>query len=363
MFDSTVPLAEAQTIPSDWYLEPTYFKSEQTKLFQRAWVPLARSEDIPEPGFYVTRSLAGEQILLLRNEAKKVKAFSRVCRHRAGSIGRDEGGCAKRLQCQYHGWHYDLGGHLLNAPEFEGVKNFDKREIRLPEFLLEEWNGFLFVSLNPDPPSFSSWIGEMHEEVAEAGYDLSNYRQIFRRDYTLNCNWKVYVDNYLEGYHIPIAHPALMGELDYKQYSVQTRRFHSFQNAPIRAQRGGAAKKRAYGKPGQAQRTLYYWLFPGFMLNIYPDNMSANYVVPLGHDKTLTIFEWYLPEKKAKKITKARMEKLTAFSHQVQIEDIKLCEDVQRNITSSTYQRGRYSVKRENGVHHFHQLVAEFLNE
>ena len=183
-----------------------------------------------------------------------------------------------------------------------------------------------------------------------------------RRDYLIDCNWKVYVDNYLEGYHIPIAHPGLMREIDYSQYRTDTFRYHSQQFAPIRAMKEGDNAKRFYS-PGNSgpREALYFWIFPNLMLNIYPDNISTNVIVPLGPDKTLTIFEWFFHDAIAP-ANRERIAQAIAFSDEVQQEDITLCTHVQKGLQSSTYDRGRYAVKRENGVHHFHLLLAEFLS-
>jgi len=182
----------------------------------------------------------------------------------------------------------------------------------------------------------------------------------------------VYVDNYREGYHIPIAHPGLMREIDYAQYRTDTFRYCSQQFAPIRAMKtedAGAAmatpsdlSDRIYAPGTGLRQALYFWIFPNLMLNIYPDNISTNIIVPLSTEKTLTIFEWFFHNADQAK-TRGRIEKAIAFSDEVQQEDITLCENVQRGLRSSTYDRGRYSVKRENGVHHFHMLLSEFLGK
>jgi choline monooxygenase len=184
---------------------------------------------------------------------------------------------------------------------------------------------------------------------------VDGLRHAFRRDYVIECNWKVYVDNYLEGYHLPAAHPSLFRELDYAQYRVDTFRYYSSQNAPIRAAAGGESRRYEFGD--SAKRALYYWIFPNYMLNVYPDNLSANIIVPLGPEKTLTIFEWFA-------YGNAEVEQATIdFSDEIQQEDIRICESVQRGLRSRHYDRGRFSLKRENGVHHFHGLLAEFLRK
>ncbi|MCS6911367.1 MAG: hypothetical protein NZM11_12500, partial [Anaerolineales bacterium] len=169
------------------------------------------------------------------------------------------------------------------------------------------------------------------------------------------CNWKVYCDNYLEGYHIPVAHPGLYRVLDYERYRVEPRRYHSRQLSPLRPTAGNR-----YADLRADTEVLYYWVFPNFMLNIYPDNLSANIVLPLGPERTLTIFEWFFHDLGSGAAWEAVQQGI-AFSDEIQREDIEICEAVQRGLRSRSYTQGRFSVKRENGVHHFHSLVNEFL--
>ena len=152
-----------------------------------------------------------------------------------------------------------------------------------------------------------------------------------------------------------------MREIDYAQYRTDTFRFHSQQFAPIRALKAEDAGERLYA-PGTGQQALYFWVFPNLMLNIYPDNISTNLIVPLSHEKTLTIFEWFFHDMASEKNLE-RIRRSVAFSDEVQQEDIGLCENVQRGLRSSTYDRGRYSVRRESGVHHFHRLYEEYLGK
>jgi len=187
-------------------------------------------------------------------------------------------------------------------------------------------------------------------------------RAMERRDYYIDCNWKVYADNYLEGYHVPIAHPGLYRELDYEQYRVDTFRYYSSQYAPIRPAKEGDIQGRDRRYVRTEAEALYYWIFPNTMLNIYPDNMSINIIVPIDHRRTLTIFEWYFEEPGTGSGWES-MQQTIAFSDEIQQEDIEICLAVQQGLESRAYDRGRFSVKRENGVHHFQTLVHEFLTK
>jgi choline monooxygenase len=401
----------AQTLASRFYTDPQILEIEWERIFRRTWqlvgtldqpcgevgVPGEGTAEgkkvkrtIADPESYFTADVAGEPIIVVRDKAGVLRAFSNVCRHRAGPIALGSG-CKNVLRCQYHGWTYTLDGRLIGTPDVEGVEFFDRSTMGMVPLRMETWEKFIFVNFDrsrckekekiatqsqsaqtPEKTEIDSdvahsgsgplaaYLGKIPEQAR--GFQFAGLQLAERRDYVINCNWKVYVDNYLEGYHIPIAHPGLMREIDYAQYRTETFRYYSQQFAPIRAMKKDDAEERFYAPGTGLQEALYFWIFPNLMLNIYPDNISTNVIVPLSHDKTLTIFEWFFHDVDSPK-TKERIAKAVAFSDEVQQEDILLCENVQKGLRSSTYDRGRYSVKRENGVHHFHMLLAEFLRE
>jgi choline monooxygenase len=365
----------AHTLASRFYIDPHILETEREKIFRRTWqlvgtldqvcgeVPAgdgkAEKRTIADPESYFTADVAGEPVIVVRDKQGTLRAFSNVCRHRAGPIALGSG-CKNVLRCQYHGWTYTLDGRLIGTPDVDGVEFFDRSTMGMVPLRVEVWEDFIFVNFAQDAESLSAYLGKIPEQAR--GFEFAGLKLAERRDYLIDCNWKVYVDNYLEGYHIPIAHPGLMREIDYAQYRTDTYRYYSQQFAPIRAMQASDAQERFYAPGKGLQEALYFWIFPNLMLNIYPDNISTNVIVPLSVDKTLTIFEWFFQEVDSPK-TKERIAKAVAFSDQVQQEDIRLCENVQKGLRSSTYDRGRYSVKRENGVHHFHMLLAEFLGE
>ena len=181
----------------------------------------------------------------------------------------------------------------------EETEDFGKEDFGLVPVRVETWGPFVFVNLDASAPPLAEMMGAIPSEVAAAGYDVANMRLVERRDYVIECNWKVYVDNYLEGYHLPIAHPQLFKELDYDSYRVEEFRYYSKQHAPIRELKPGeelGVDRRYLRQPGAEDSALYYWLFPNTMFNIYQDNMSSNVILPLGPDRTLTIFEWFFAE-------------------------------------------------------------------
>jgi choline monooxygenase len=351
-------LANARTIPSQWYTDPEVLRTENDRIFRRTWQPAGYASKVAKPGEYITCEVAGEPIAVVRGADGVLRAFSNVCRHRASIILEGQG-CVKSLRCPYHAWTYALDGKLLVAPEFEGVEEWDLKNVALPPVRVELWGPFVFVNLDGQAPPLAEVMGDIPAQVAGLGCPIDQLHFSYRKDYLIRCNWKVYVDNYLEGYHLPAAHPSLFRELDYNQYRVDTFRYYSSQYAPIRPPRPGREEARRYSHEDAGNRALYFWIFPNFMLNVYPDNLSSNIILPFGPDQTLTIFEWFTYPRDGEAAEVA--QETVQFSDEIQQEDIKICENVQKGLQSRTYDRGRYSVKRENGVFHFHRLLEEFL--
>ncbi|PYU09218.1 MAG: (2Fe-2S)-binding protein [Acidobacteria bacterium] len=358
----------AHTLASRFYTDPAILEIEKSRIFRRTWQLVGTLHQccgeingtrrtISDPESFFTVDVVGEPVIVVRDKQSELRGFSNVCRHRAGPIALGSG-CKNVLRCQYHGWTYTLDGRLIGTPDVDGVEFFDRTTMGMVPLRCETWGQFIFVNFDLQAEPLSAYLGKIPEQAH--GFQFEGLDFAERRDYVIDCNWKVYVDNYLEGYHIPIAHPGLMKEIDYAKYGTDTFRYYSQQFAPIRTMKPEDAGDRLYAPGAGLQDALYFWIFPNLMLNIYPDNISTNVIVPLSHEKTLTIFEWFFHDVASQK-SRERIQRAVAFSDEVQQEDIGLCENVQKGLRSSTYDRGRYSVKRENGVHHFHMLLNEFM--
>lgn len=362
-------IGSAFTLESKFYTDPAILDLEKSRIFLRTWqmvgtlsTPCGEVNGSPrtiaDPETFFTTDVVGEPVVIVRDKQGALRAFSNVCRHRAGPIAQGSG-CKNVFRCGYHGWTYTLDGRLIGTPDVDGVEFFDRSTMGMVPLRCETWEQFIFVNFDPNAEPLSAYLGKIPEQ--SRGFQFAGLELAERRDYVIECNWKVYVDNYLEGYHIPIAHPGLMREIDYAQYRTDTFLYYSQQFAPIRALKPNDTAARTYAPgAGALKEALYFWIFPNLMLNIYPDNISTNLIVPLSHNKTLTIFEWFFHDAKSD-AARERIQRAIAFSDEVQQEDIGLCRAVQRGLQSSTYDRGRYSPKRENGVHHFHLLLADFL--
>src|SRR6202048_4133942 len=358
----------AHTLASRFYTDPAILEIEKEKIFRRTWQLVGTLDHacgevnglqrkIADRETFFTAEVAGEPFVVGGGQEGTLRAFSNVCRHRAGPIALGSG-CKNVLRCGYHGWTYTLDGRLIGTPDVEGVEFFDRSTMGMVPLRVETWEQFIFVNFDAQAEPLATFLGEIPRQ--SRGFQFEGLQSVERRDYVIECNWKVYVDNYLEGYHIPIAHPGLMREIDYAQYRTETFRYYSQQFAPIRAMRSDDSGERFYAPGTGLQEALYFWVFPNLMLNIYPDNVSTNLILLISHEKTLTIFEWFFHDATSLK-ARERVKKAVQFSDVVQQEDIGLCESVQRGLRATTYDRGRYAVRRENGVHHFHLLLGEFL--
>ena len=288
-----------------------------------------------------------------------LRGYYNICLHRAGPVAE---GCGKRqsLQCKYHGWTYGLDGTLLRAPEMGDAEGFDPAKMHLLPIQVAVWGPLVFANLDLAAPSLEHFLEDIPTRTAR--FDPSSMRYVSRKSWTIACNWKVYVDNYLEGYHLPMVHPGLHKELDYDQYRVEPHRYYSLQHAPLRPV---TSDDRKYVPTETETDAQYYWLFPNIMLNIYQGQMQTNVVLPRGHASCEVAFEWFAKEPPADAATDPATDpawtRLVDFSDEIQAEDIAICERVQQNLRSRSYDRGRYSPSRENGVHHFHSLLHEFL--
>lgn len=349
-------IARASTAPARLYTDPVFLELEQERIFGRMWQLAARAEQLGDEGSYVTAEIGGERVVIVRG-ADGLRGYHNICLHRAGPVAE---GCGKRktLQCRYHGWTYSLDGELIRAPEMEGTEGFVPGEMRLLPVQVAAMGPLVFANLDLKAPPLADFVGDIPARMAALRADRMRY--VMRKEWEIACNWKVYVDNYLEGYHLPMVHPGLYKELDYDAYRVETHRYHSRQHAPVRKAAAGEAGRKYVSDEG-SETAEYYWLFPNVMLNIYMGQMQTNVVLPMGHDRTKVVFEWYAENPPADAGTDPAWTKLVGFSDEIQAEDIEICEAVQVNLGSRVYDRGRYSAARENGVHHFHSLLHENL--
>jgi choline monooxygenase len=337
MFTIDSDISKAETLHSDFYTENRYFDLSKEKIFASTWQLIGKSDEIRniKPVSFLEGFL-NEPIILTRVK-DEINCLTNVCTHR-GKILIEKECQADGIRCGYHGRRFNLDGEFLSMPEFEAVKNFPGEKDNLQKLPIAFWNDFIFSSLNPLSP-LKDFIAEMTESTHD--FDFANLKLKSTKDYLVKAHWALYCENYLEGLHIPFVHKSLNEELDYGSYSTTTYKYSSLQTGFDEG--GNVAAK-------------YFFVFPNLMFNFYPWGISINIVKPLKKNLTRVSYLTYVnDETKLESGAGADLET-------VELEDQAVVESVQKGINSRFYQSGRYSPTREQGTHHFHRLIAGFMN-
>jgi len=354
LYDDAAPLSEASTIPAPWYVDRAVAERERLQVFAGTWQAVGRVDQVAQAGDFFTTELAGEPLLIARDGEGQLRAFYNVCRHHAAAVMTAPCGQAQSFRCPYHGWNYGLDGSLKGMPEFAGVCNFRREENGLVPVAVETWENFVFVNLASNAEPLGEFLGDLVERVQPLR--LSSLHFHSRKEYELKCNWKVYVDNYLDGgYHVPHLHKGLNSVLDYKHYTIENGERYCLQSSPMVASEEHAE----VSATRQGDRAWYFWLYPNFMINAYQGVMDTNLVLPMGTDRCRVIFDFYFADVSPER--EAYNSASVATSDTVQDEDVAICESVQKGLGSRAYGAGRLSVRREAGEHLFHRLLARDL--
>ena len=354
IYNDKAPLSEASTIPAPWYVDPRIAELETQTVFSKTWQMIGRIDQVEKAGQFVSAFVAGEPVVAVRGNDGVLRAFYNVCRHHAAAVVTEPCGQAQLLHCPYHGWNYGLDGSLKGMPEFDGVKNFERQQNGLVPVRAEIWEKFVFVNLDPHAESLASFLGGLVKRAAPLGLAKLNFFDT--RAYDIACNWKVFVDNYLDGgYHVPHLHKGLSSVLDYKEYTIENEDRYCLQSSPMVSSEDDAAT----GATRKGDRAWYFWQYPNLMINCYQGYMDTNLVIPVDVDHCRVIFDFYFDD-----VSEAHREynqQSVAVGARVQDEDLGICEDVQRGLKSRAYGAGRLSVRREAGEQLFHRLLAADL--
>jgi choline monooxygenase len=354
-YNPNAPLSEAATPPASWYVDPRIFDLEKRTVFPHSWQIVARAAQVRDAGQYITAEIAGEPILVVRGNDHLLRGFFNVCRHHAAAVVTDPEGKTQNLRCPYHGWTYNLEGTLIITPEFAGVRNFERSANGLLPIQTDVWEGWIFVKLDRNGPSLKEFLGkELINKIQPLGLDKLHWME--RRYYTVNCNWKVFIDNYLDGgYHVPHIHSGLNSVLDYTHYTIETGEHWCVQSSPITSDKG--EEQTAAVRTGES--AFYYWIYPNLMINWYEGLMDTNLVCPRGVDRTEVIIDFYFAD--ISNSARERNLASIAVSERIQAEDKAICESVQSGLSSRAFTAGRLSVRREAGEHLFHRLLHSNL--
>ncbi len=327
---------KAKTLASDFYTDARYFEMSKEKIFARSWQFLGHASEFS--GLTPVTILPGfldEPVLLVKTD-ESLACLSNVCTHR-GKILVEQQCDAKLIRCAYHGRRFSLDGKFLSMPEFDGVEDFPTESDNLRQLAFTAHGGFMFASIDP-VDTFEAFVDDVAtrlEDVEPKGLSLTA-----TREYEIEAHWSLYCENYLEGFHIPYVHHGLNEIVDYGSYTTETFRYSSLQTG--------------FDDAGQIA-ARYLFVFPNLMFNFYPWGISVNVVRPVSPSKSVVEFLTYVRDE-------SLMDKgAGADLHSVEMEDEAVVESVQKGIRSRFYSQGRYSPTREQGTHHFHRLIAEFM--
>ncbi len=350
-------LPRATTPPGRLYTDPALFERVRERVFARSWQLIGDAAEVAEAGAVRPVTLLpgclDEPLVLTRGDDGRLRCLSNVCTHRAFPVVSEP--CrASALRCRYHGRRFALDGRLLSAPEFEGCAGFPAASDDLPAVALEGLDRLLFASLDPIAP-WREVIAPVRERLDWVPWSSLRLDPGASRSYEVAANWALYVDNYLEGFHIPFVHPALARSLDWKAYRILT-----FPHAVLQVGVAGPsdpcfALPQGHPDAGLRVAAFYWWLFPNTMLNLYPWGLSINVVEPLAVDRTRIRYLTYVGDEER------RGEGAGGDLHQVELEDEAVVEAQQRAMRARLYRRGRYSPRQEAGVHRFHRLLVATL--
>ena len=355
-FDPSLPIEQAWTPPASWYLSPELFAWERERVFLRTWQAVGRLDQVSQPGEYFSGCVAEYPYVVLRDGEGALRAFHNVCRHHAAQVCAGAGRLDE-LTCPYHGWTYRLDGRLTRAPHLGRNDVFDRDRFSLKPAAVEAWGPLVFICLGDDPPPLAAQLAGLTPRLE--AMRTSDLHFVARRAYDIRCNWKVYVDNYLDGgYHVAVLHKALAGQLDLGTYTTEIFDRLSIQSCKTPEQAPSDAGGDFAERLGS--EALYAFVYPNLMLNRYGTILDTNWVVPLGTNRTQVVFDYYFLDTEGPQAQEF-ISRSIAASHRVQEEDVSICESVQTGLGSPAYDRGIYAPKIEMAAYHFHRLLAADL--
>ena len=351
-------IARAKTLSSDFYLNASYFEESKEKIFARSWQFAGDTDRVKEPGWVTPVNLLdnflSEPLLLSRDHERKLHCLSNTCTHR-GNLLVEKQCKINDIRCRYHGKRFALDGKFVSMPEFKEVKDFPSAEDNLTSLPTYQWGKWIFTTLHKTLEA-DVFFADMVKRVSWLPLEEFQFRPEFSQEYTIDANWALYCENYLEGFHIPFVHAGLNSVIDYGNYTTELFPYSSLQLGLAKDDEATFDLPPQSPDFGKQVAGYYFWVFPNMMFNFYPWGLSINHVQPISLSRTKVSFLSYVRDE-----SKLR-QGAGANLHQVEMEDEDIVQNVQKGIRSRFYTHGRYSVKRETGTHHFHRLLTDFMN-
>lgn len=356
------PLERAATLPPRCYTDPAFYALEQERVFRRGWIGVARVDELARPGDYVAFDLLGEPLVAVRGDDGRIRVLSRVCRHRWMPVVEEGRGCTRAFQCPYHLWTYGLDGRLRGAPEMQRTPGFDRDAVRLPELRSEEWEGFLFVSLDPEAPPLGPQLAPLAERIAP--WRLGAMRTLACLDYEAPWNWKVTLENGCESYHHMGPHRATLEPvLPTRRTEVgpQAGPFTIYRNPTTDDAPLPTAFEPVPGLGGTERASLVIvTVFPFHLFALTPDQMSWLRILP-GPEPDRHRARWVIcapPHAFEDPELETKREAAAALLDTIHREDMAICRGVQQGLASRLAAPSPFS-HLEATVHHFHRWLLE----
>jgi carnitine monooxygenase subunit len=362
------PETQPRTLPSELYVSEEHFRAEHEKIFRKAWLFAGHVSQAERPGDFFTLNLCGEPVAVARGADSSLHAFINVCRHRASLVVQGEGCGAKRFQCPYHGWLYALDGSLMGASHRECFPGLGKSETRLPPLRAGELGGLIFVNFDPEAEPLETYFGDLGESLDRLGLREMRF---FRKDVSeADPNWKLFMDNFLESYHFPYAHPGLSRLYAPRQFEIVNRKRHVWFNAPLNGKLSSDRTERWYQRLFRPLRAAdggpamwnYAWVWPNLLLDFSPEMMQAWTARPEAPARTVSTRLAYVPKRDTWRFRLLRRLN-DPIQGKVAAEDLFLVRNVQAGIGSRTYSTGLLGMEGtgEHAVRHFHDMVREAM--
>jgi choline monooxygenase len=350
-------LEDGWTLPASWYSDPEVYTLERS-IFERAWQYAGPAELAQEPGSFFATQAGHIPVVVTRDRAGVLHGFVNVCRHR-GHLVASGAGCRETLQCPYHAWTYGLDGSLKRAPRSDREPGFDASTLGLLPVSVDTWGPWAFVNPDPAAEPLADTLADLPELLAQSGLDLSVLRYHSHHEFEQRVNWKVSLENYLECYHCPVAHPGFSKviDVDPDSYELLVEPTYSSQVGPVRPSALLGNGKAPYDPRGEIAQSHYHFIWPNTTINIDPgpQNVSIERWLPAGPHKTAEVTDYWF----GADVSEERAQELIAFGTQVAIEDVALCERVQAGLDSNAMPQGRLMLSSEGLIHDFQRRVRD----
>ena len=326
-----------RALAARWYSDHDQYQNERRAIWGSEWLMFGVTAELSRPGQYVADEIAGYPLLVVVDPQGQLRGFHNVCPHRAGVIQWPGCGQTGNLVCRYHGWAFSWDGSLKSARDFGDTPTPDDHSLR--SIRVETWGPLVFVNLDENAPSLASTLGSLDTAVRQHDFAAFTYgRRLVR---TLECNWKTYVDNYLEGYHVPLLHPLLNSAVDMKTYSVEV------PDDTYCIHRAGQVQ-------GSASAGVWVFRYPNLAINVYADGMNVERIVPLSSTRTAVVYDYF-----AHDVSEAKIQSMVEMSNVTLDEDQAIAELVQRNLDAGIYEAGPLSPRHENALAWFQGRIRQ----